>query len=236
MPPPPPPPGPHPTTPPYGDAWAVTCGVGWQDVGTTRQHMQLTSPLPFPQTVATARSPVTRCRPQDSARKTANEFQEKAQKAAKEARDVRKAVSQLCRFKPLKSPSRRLTSPGKRMRWGKGRVSILPQAGLPDLGPSPLKNWSTLGGGGRRCKKRTAGTLRRSSLHYSVAPCVTFRRVVAPLRGPGQSPVLPFACCVGSLRSVGRCGRCSCWCRFRVRGAPPYLPKYEFPSGLRKSM
>ena len=40
-------------------------------------------------------------------------------------------------------------------------------------------------------------------------PCVTFRRVVAPLRGPGRSPVLPFACCVGSLRSVGRCGRCS---------------------------
>ena len=51
-------------------------------------------------------------------------------------------------------------------------------------------------------------------------PCVTFRRVAVPLRGPGQSPVLPFACCVGSLRSVGRCGRCSCWCRFRVRGAP----------------
>ena len=50
-------------------------------------------------------------------------------------------------------------------------------------------------------------------------PCVTFRRVVAPLWGPGQSPGLPFACCVGSLLSVGRCGRCSCWCRFRVRGA-----------------
>ena len=50
-------------------------------------------------------------------------------------------------------------------------------------------------------------------------PRATFRLVVAPLRGPGQSPVLPFACCVGSLRSVGRCGRCSCWCRFRVRGA-----------------
>ena len=50
-------------------------------------------------------------------------------------------------------------------------------------------------------------------------PCVTFRPVVAPLRGPGQSPALPFACCVGSLRSVGRCGRCSRWCRFRVRGA-----------------
>ena len=50
-------------------------------------------------------------------------------------------------------------------------------------------------------------------------PCVTFRPVVAPLRGPGRSPGLPFACCVGSLLSVGRCGRCSCWCRFRVRGA-----------------
>ena len=36
-----------------------------------------------------------------------------------------------------------------------------------------------------------------------VSPCVTFRRVVASLRG--QSPVLPFACCVESLRSVGRC-------------------------------
>ena len=24
-----------------------------------------------------------------------------------------------------------------------------------------------------------------------------------------QSPVLPFACCVGSLHSDGRCGRCS---------------------------
>ena len=51
------------------------------------------------------------------------------------------------------------------------------------------------------------------------APCVTFRRVVASLRGPGRSPGLPFACCVGSLLSVGRCGRCSCWCRFHVHGA-----------------
>ena len=50
-------------------------------------------------------------------------------------------------------------------------------------------------------------------------PHVTFRRVVAPLQGPGQSPGLPFACCVGSLLSVGRCVWCSCWCRFRVRGA-----------------
>ena len=55
--------------------------------------------------------------------------------------------------------------------------------------------------------------------HIHYPPRVTFRRVVVSLRGPGQSPVLPFACCVGSLRSVGRCGRCSCWCRFRVRGA-----------------
>ena len=50
-------------------------------------------------------------------------------------------------------------------------------------------------------------------------PCVTFRRVTVSLKGPGQSSVLPFACCVGSLHYVSRCGRCSCWCRFRVRGA-----------------
>ena len=37
--------------------------------------------------------------------------------------------------------------------------------------------------------------------------------------GPWTVTRFPFACCVGSLRSVGRCGRCSCWCRFRVRGA-----------------
>ena len=48
---------------------------------------------------------------------------------------------------------------------------------------------------------------------------VTFRLVVVSLLGPGQSPVLPFACCVGSLLSVSHCGRCSCWCRFRVREA-----------------
>ena len=67
------------------------------------------------------------------------------------------------------------------------------------------------------------------------APCVTFRLVVVSLRGPGQSSVLPFACCVGSLLSVSRCGRCSCWCRFRVRGAvgvPPHsLPDAELLSG-----
>ena len=56
-------------------------------------------------------------------------------------------------------------------------------------------------------------------LPFTPPPCVTFRPVVVSLRGPGQSPGLPFACCVGSLRSVGRCGRCSSWCRFRVRGS-----------------
>ena len=50
-------------------------------------------------------------------------------------------------------------------------------------------------------------------------PGVTSRLVVVSLRAPGQSPVLPFACCVGSLLSVSRCGRCSCGCCFRVHGA-----------------
>ena len=63
------------------------------------------------------------------------------------------------------------------------------------------------------------GAFRKEPIDSQKSPCVTFRRVVVSLRGPGQSPALPFACCVGSLRSVGRCGRCSCWCRFRVRGA-----------------
>ena len=47
-------------------------------------------------------------------------------------------------------------------------------------------------------------------------PCVTVRRVAISLRGPGQSPV-PFACCVGSLRSVGRCGR-----KIGPRAPPPH--------------
>ena len=32
--------------------------------------------------------------------------------------------------------------------------------------------------------------------HRCSTPCVTFRRVVVSVRGPGQSPVLPFACCI----------------------------------------
>ena len=69
------------------------------------------------------------------------------------------------------------------------------------------------------CVTLSKATVWDTTLSQKHTPCVTFRRVVVSLRGPGQSPVLPFACCVGSLRSVGRCGRCSCWCRFRVRGA-----------------
>ena len=74
--------------------------------------------------------------------------------------------------------------------------------------------------GVRGCDSTASGWAHASGLWAtSPAHCVTFRLVVAPLRGPGQSPVLPFACCVGLLLSVGRRGRCSCWCRFRVRGA-----------------
>ena len=36
--------------------------------------------------------------------------------------------------------------------------------------------------------------LNGSHTPSSLPPCVTFRLVVAPLQGPGQSPVLPFAC------------------------------------------
>ena len=63
----------------------------------------------------------------------------------------------------------------------------------------------------------------------TLPPRVAFRRVVVSLRGPGQSPVRPSACCVGSLRSVGRCGRCSCRCRFRVRGAQSLPPRTPSP-------
>ena len=42
-----------------------------------------------------------------------------------------------------------------------------------------------------------------------VPPCGTFRRAAVSSRGPGQSRVLPFACCVWSLCSGGRCGLCS---------------------------
>ena len=44
------------------------------------------------------------------------------------------------------------------------------------------------------------------------APADPFRPVVVSVRGPEQSPILPFVCCVGSLPSDGGCGLCSCWC------------------------
>ena len=95
-----------------------------------------------------------------------------------------------------------------------------------------LLAYKPLGVHSRGGRKRTSLRLHTAELPPAVAHrlqtatavnppplCVTFRLVVAPLRGPGQSPVLPFACCVGSPLSVGRCSRCSCRCRFRVRGA-----------------
>ena len=85
-------------------------------------------------------------------------------------------------------------------QWGSGAAwagELFPLIGMYD--------W---GGGGRDVLEGWGGTR-----------CVTFHLVDVPLWGPGQSPVLPFACCVGLLRSVGRCGQCSCWCRFRVCGA-----------------
>ena len=44
---------------------------------------------------------------------------------------------------------------------------------------------------------KTRALLNQKRRPGDPSPCVTFRLVVAPLRGPGQSPVLPFACCVG---------------------------------------
>ena len=55
--------------------------------------------------------------------------------------------------------------------------------------------------------------------HWEAYPLCDIPSGCCSFTGPGRSPVLPFACCVGSLLSVGRCGQCSCWCRFRVCGA-----------------
>ena len=71
------------------------------------------------------------------------------------------------------------------------------------------------------------------SPHPFRPPCVTFRLVAVSLRGPGQSPDLPFACCVGSLLSVGRCGRCSplCSCNeyWGQRSSCPFICNWEKP-------
>ena len=90
----------------------------------------------------------------------------------------------------------------------------------PDLPPHV---WREMGQGNGRGKWRGGNRRRHLSTAIQNASCqpplCEVRLVVASLRGPGRPPVLPFACCVGSLRFVGRCGRCSCWCLFRVRGA-----------------
>ena len=65
----------------------------------------------------------------------------------------------------------------------------------------------------------TPSLLRMAIPRPPIPPRVTLHRVAGSLRGPGRSPVRPFACCVGSLRSVGRCGRCALWCCFCVSGA-----------------
>ena len=105
--------------------------------------------------------------------------------------------------------------------WAVGRSLLISKLSRPNGGGawSPLSNPPPpLGSKGRL--SFCICFMHISNLHNPPPPVVTFRRVAVSLRGPGQSPVLPFACCVGSLRSVGRCGRCSRWCRFRVRGAP----------------
>ena len=114
--------------------------------------------------------------------------------------------------------------------WLRGRGYWCHAGGLPQSlefgawgwGGGGALSWAAvrLGDGWQQTRPVGAKKRRRPLVSFKcLPPCVTFRRVVAPLRGPGRSSVLPFACCVGSLLSVGRCGRCSRWCRFRVRGA-----------------
>ena len=57
-----------------------------------------------------------------------------------------------------------------------------------------------------------------STCRPPIPRCVTFLRVAVSLRGPRQSPVLPFTCCVDSMLSDGRCGRRSLWRHFRASG------------------
>ena len=87
----------------------------------------------------------------------------------------------------------------------------------PNAGP--FVQSSGRAGQGRFVRAPRQGSFQGGGGVCPPSPCVTFRLVVVSLRGPGQSPILPFACCVGLLRSVGCCGRCSCWRRFHVRGA-----------------
>ena len=78
----------------------------------------------------------------------------------------------------------------------------------------------------------------------SVPPCVTFRRVAVSLRGPGQSPVLPFACCVGccvlsAAAAAARAGVISAfaeprgWCAGAVLVAAGAVCALAVPSSWR---
>ena len=90
---------------------------------------------------------------------------------------------------------------------------------------APCQGWmgawaqSGRGGGGEVETAKSAVQKKCKQMHLPPPPLCDIPSGCCSFTGPGQSPVLPFACCVGSLCSVGRCGRCSCWCRFRVRGA-----------------
>ena len=69
-------------------------------------------------------------------------------------------------------------------------------------------------GGGVHCRK-----LPKGQCWLPPPPCVTFRQVAVSLQGPGQSPLLPFACCIGSMLSDGSCGLYPLWCCCHVSGA-----------------
>ena len=83
---------------------------------------------------------------------------------------------------------------------------------MPYLGVCYVNNPKKGGGGTASALALDLTTLFELILPLQISPipnqppCVTFHLIVVPSRGPGQSPVLPFARCVGSLRSVGRCG------------------------------
>ena len=99
------------------------------------------------------------------------------------------------------------------MHWGGMRNS--PRRDVTDSSKwmvLPTVHW-----GGMRNSPRRDVT---DSSKWMVLPtCLTFRLVVVSLWGPGESPVVSFACCIGLLLSVSHCGWCSCWCRFCVREA-----------------
>ena len=90
------------------------------------------------------------------------------------------------------------------------------------LGPHTTRGWT--------CQKRTCW-----SIHATFGALVSWKLQRAHLHGTCPATALPplcdipSGCCIFTrpwtvtrsslLLSVGRCGRCSCWCRFHVRGA-----------------